>query len=675
MPVEEVLVLVDRLRLRQERVLAPDAEQELLGLQHEGSDPLWRAGDGAPGQARAFLFRKLRKTRPRRVEPLHQVVAFLRRAVRVADAVRAEVAVAVPERLVVDPDALDVLRHLADLVLVDLAVRDRIPVRVEAPRERAVRLDRLVLPHPHRAADEVVVAERPRPAVLEDREPVAAGVRELRLDERLLERGADREPLSVEVVSGEDVDDLVRGVVGPGLQRGPDLGKDAQARRVLLLDVPEARERVRTHRVLVAEGPHEDARTVLVAADRPLGAVDQEREVPVVLEQSRAVRAGRHLVQDVEAHLVRELVEVDAEGIVRRADVVDARLLHPEHLLAAELARDRAPDLRHDLVPAHAPEEGGLSVDVDLLLVRRDLADADLLAHGHAVVGDLELVEVRRLRRPELRVRDLPGHDRPLARDVGDAHVYFPEVCSAAEIRLHGDRAVRLARERDVGDPAVRRHAEDRDGAEDAGEAPAVVRVPEPAGRARLHRDPDLVRAFPERGRDVELVLVEGARHVLRDRRAVDRDVVAEEDAVEADHHLAPLPFRLPVERPRVDARQVLDLVAVLRKLVALGLPVARHADHAVRPENGVGVLVGGLRRVVRPVDGERETPLAVERRDRRVADGIDPLRRGDGGGRRGESRGKGDETAEFDVHGGHSTTNPSPPPHPNGCPGDGSVG
>ena len=189
----------------------------------------------------------------------------------------------------------------------------------------------------------------------------------------------------------------------------------------------------------------------------------------------------------------------------------------------------------------------------------------------------------------------------------------------------------------------VVRHAEQLDRAEYAREAPAVVRVEQPPVRARQHLDGDCVAPLDELVGDVPLCQVVGAAPAS-DVLAVHPHVVAEQHAVEAQDDALALPPLAPAEAPHIVAAHLVDLVAVLRRLQPLRLPVAGHGDVVPAGRVVAGAVpareFGGR---VEPVD-QLERPRAVQRRrEEAVALRVDlPRARVVGGGQVGAARGGG---------------------------------
>ena len=105
-------------------------------------------------------------------------------------------------------------------------------------------------------------------------------------------------------------------------------------------------------RDLVADGPHEDARMVAVAAYVVLQVLFDELLKRLVLASRRPVPLVEALVPDEEPHLVAEVEHLRGGRIVRCADGVHAHVLHD-----AELAAHRG------LVERHAEDaEVGMEV-------------------------------------------------------------------------------------------------------------------------------------------------------------------------------------------------------------------------------------------------------------------------------------------------------------------------
>ncbi len=134
--------------------------------------------------------------------------------------------------------------------------------------------------------------------------------------------------------------------------------------------------------VLVADRPDDDAGVVLVARNGLAGA---QLEGGSQLGRVNGAPAVRKLVDDVEAHLVAEIVEAGAVGIMRRADRVDVGVFHQLEVLEPELLADGRPLGRVDVVPADAGHLNARAVHEKHAIPDRDLANSDptRYAFGH----------------------------------------------------------------------------------------------------------------------------------------------------------------------------------------------------------------------------------------------------------------------------------------------------
>ena len=109
-------------------------------------------------------------------------------------------------------------------------------------------------------------------------------------------------------------------------------------------------------RVLIAQAPDDYRCVVLVTPDGCLRPLLQNGVESGVREVLGAVSEG-HLINEIEAQRVRQLIETRLAGIVRQAQIVDRSLFHHVHIPECQRVAD-------DL---HGPWVGGVGIDATQL--------------------------------------------------------------------------------------------------------------------------------------------------------------------------------------------------------------------------------------------------------------------------------------------------------------------
>ncbi len=170
---------------------------------------------------------------------------------------------------------------------------------------------------------------------------------------------------------------------------------------------------------LVAERPGDDAGVVLVALDHaarpvevhlaPVGVVGRVAHPAVRLE---AVGLEVALVDDPEAELVGEVEQRRVRRVVARADRVEVVPLHEQHRLAHPVGVEHPTVDRVEVVPVDAAEPHAASVHQPGIPVDLDAAEPRAHRDGLGRVGDLDLVEARRVRAPGVDRADVEGVGR-----------------------------------------------------------------------------------------------------------------------------------------------------------------------------------------------------------------------------------------------------------------------
>ncbi len=264
----------------------------------------------------------------------------------------------------------------------------------------------LVAPFPDAGAEDVVGLLDGVPVVGEVAHAVVHDVRVLRDVEGLfiaLLGGLGVGPADARILVRVHVHDVVVALVVRG------------AREVARLDRRVAGDEVLARARLVAERPDGDGRVVFVALDHGHDAVDV-RGLPLLRVRERflavviTVRLDVRLVHEVHAVLVAEVVPVRVVRVVRGTHMVHVRLLEALHVELHVGARERVTGLGEILVTVHALEFHGLAVHeehaVDDLHVAETDVRGDDVTDLAAGVGELDdqRIEIRRLGGPEGRM-------------------------------------------------------------------------------------------------------------------------------------------------------------------------------------------------------------------------------------------------------------------------------
>ncbi|KAJ0162855.1 hypothetical protein CTA2_3920 [Colletotrichum tanaceti] len=353
--------------------------------------------------------------------------------------------------------------------------------------------DAVVRPLPDVAALETRVLLKDVDVVVEAAGPVAHGVAVLAEDDGLVEAAVLPDALRLDQVA-QTADGGVHVRVHVG-RLGLDVALVVDgAARVEGAGVLVHGLVVLAVKGLVAEGPHDDARVVLVALHQldhavevglaPLGALagvlagQRERHGLALLVVGRLVDVLRArdgvveavalevgLVHDPEAELVGELKEARVRGVVRAPQRVDVVVLHDEQVAPGVLERHGAAEPGVVLVSVDAPDADRHAVDRDEAVLELHLAEADVLVDRVRAERDVDAVEVGGLGRPLAGVRD------------GDAEVDLGVVGADRDLLAGDDGAAVLAElaERELDGALLGRL--DVDGRQESGVLVLVVQV------------------------------------------------------------------------------------------------------------------------------------------------------------------------------------------------------
>jgi hypothetical protein len=180
----------------------------------------------------------------------------------------------------------------------------------------------------------------------------------------------------------------------------------------------------------VAEGPHDDARMVLVPLDHA-GHPVQVRLPPARVPARVAAPADRPeavglqvaLVHHPQSVLVAQLEKTRVGRIVAGADRIDVVPLHQEDVGQHGGLIQGAAGLRVKLVPVHAPEQDPPPVDPQQAVLDRDRTEPDLQGDGLATGTQLGVVQPWHLGRPRLDGEPV----RPGRGDVTQAELGYRE--------------------------------------------------------------------------------------------------------------------------------------------------------------------------------------------------------------------------------------------------------
>ena len=572
----------------------------------------------------------------RRIDLAHLPEIHLRRAVGVDQAVGAVETVGIVELVGVAPGVPGRLAGIG---------------RRCAPAQQA-----LVVEVPDRAAREHRVRLQDRPLVLDAVAGQAQPVRVLGQDGRARELGSVAGEGGVaRVVRRVQVHERRDLLVVFG-EIAADLGQRDRPGGIELFDQPAGVELEVVVRILVADAPDNHGRMILVAHDGRAGAGQDVVAVGGIVEVFFAVSDG-YLVHHIKAEFVAEFEQARVGRVVRRAHVVDVRLLHQRQVLAhLRLGYGAAGD-GIEIVMIDAAQLDRLAVDQQLLADDPDFAQADALLDGLDGFALLLHVEHQAVERwcfcgPQLWLGDaqccaqtdetvvarLCGHSRgqirrqarrPVSGNTrGDILQHLPRNAFALgieQLRVYG-RAGRaqlyIKRE-----PSVAALQDGADGqvlhvygrqrnqghiAINPRQRPVVVEVEFVAerlgGDAYSHRIP-----FLQQIGNIEGMAVERAGRRRTSQLAVDPHLVAEGHAVEAQERAPALPVFRHRERAAIQAQAILEIVAIRRLGMAVQFPVGRHRDGL--PARDVETGRGELRIGAGVQAGQVfERPVAVER-------------------------------------------------------------
>ena len=293
---------------------------------------------------------------------------------------------------------------------------------------------------------------------------------------------------------------------------------------------------------LVAAGPHEDAGVVLVPLQHGTAAVDGHfmpfglvaGHDPVMHGRPGAVGLDIGFVDDVQAVLVAQAVELRRVGVVAGTHGVDVHGLHVADVAQHQLAGHHAAAVAVKLMAVHAVEDDALAVQAHDLVDHLELAEAHHRAAdlGHAAhivgQGDGQLIEVGFLGAPELRAGDdalkeqliLAGDELGLLVEhhaglIRQRHAGLACTAGHGQLRFQMGGGVVLRQGRADAQicqmglgPEVQCHA-----AVNAGEAPEVLILQPGAGAALEHPQHQAVLAHAGMTGQVEGV---GGHGVLR---------------------------------------------------------------------------------------------------------------------------------------------------------------
>lgn len=315
---------------------------------------------------------------------------------------------------------------------------------------------------------------------------------------------------------------------------------------------------------LVAEGPDDDRRMVLVPFDHAGGAVEQGGGPafvvdgvvpPVLLDEPVGLQVA--LVDDPQAVLVAQVEEGGVRRVVRGADGVDVVPLHQQHVRAHRLQVEGAARLRVPLVPVDALEEDRPAVDLDQTVRQLDGTETDAQRHPLALGHQLAVVQRGRLRRPRPdRSRDgLPGRD--VDPQGGDDH---PPVDVGVDAQGALARDVVVGGVHEEVEHTARRPVQQGDVTEDARQPPLVLVLQVRTRRPLVDADREDVVARLEQMPHRELVRQSGALE-LAEVRPVQPESGAGLHPVETENETAfgkLRPFLGQVEDPSMVAGRVL---------------------------------------------------------------------------------------------------------------------
>ena len=334
------------------------------------------------------------------------------------------------------------------------------------------------------------------------------------------------------------------------------------------------RKRLVALKDLVADGPHHDAGMDAVTADDPRDVLPPVllENLAVVAPRLRALASVEHVVHHQKPDLVAGRQELLAHGIVARADGIEARALELQRLAALGLGIACRAEGTVVVMDARAVDLDRLAIEKEAVL-RVDLDRAD--TETDRLTVELLRVKVRRLGRPELRIRILARTRDDMRRAPGRVRHRRREL----HRRKLGRDRLRPDVER-LGDHVFARTLLEPDGPDDAAaHVPAARRchgridrdnnriLPHPDLAPERHAEPGVAVAAPLH----RFAAVDGnlrrAQHAVENKLEFLREVFLRQDE-------PLLVRRLPgrIEPPLLAVR-----CAVLRS--RLDRPVMRHAD------------------------------------------------------------------------------------------------
>ena len=224
------------------------------------------------------------------------------------------------------------------------------------------------------------------------------------------------DPLGRKIHAAEDVGGLrVPGIVDDALI--------VDGAAVHPVKIPAGGQEILSAGGLVAQGPDQHRRVVLVplvhglrpAEDHglPAGIVPGDvllpPDLPHVHEPPGAVGLKVHLVDDIQPVSVAQAVEGGLVGVVAGADGVDVAALHGDHIPLHLILCETAAPGGGELVAVHPVEDDPLPVEQHQPVTDLEPAEAHRFGdglRGNPVLipdGDLQAVEMRLLRAPQLR--------------------------------------------------------------------------------------------------------------------------------------------------------------------------------------------------------------------------------------------------------------------------------
>ena len=142
--------------------------------------------------------------------------------------------------------------------------------------------------------------------------------------------------------------------------------------------------------IFVAQAPHDDGSVVSVPAHHAVFPVDdglaQVFRQALVLGGHVGVALDVGLVHHIDAVFVAQVIPVGVVGVMAGAYGIDVVFQHDPDILLHYLFRNGIAVFRVGLMPVHAPEGNGLSVDADQVVIRGAVL---IPAGGCGFVGDL----------------------------------------------------------------------------------------------------------------------------------------------------------------------------------------------------------------------------------------------------------------------------------------------